>query len=99
MGGLRGALPRSGPRTQEPPRRQRRRGGDVSTEIEGTSATASTPQKFTAPSRIFHWLTAILIFAPLFIGFTMVNWLAGYAALRGIHMPLGALIPLGATPP
>jgi cytochrome b561 len=66
----------------------------VSTEIEGTSATASTPQKFTAPSRIFHWLTAILIFAALFIGFTMVNWLAGYAALRVIHMSIGALILL-----
>ena len=54
----------------------------MSTEIVGTSATASTPQKFTAPSRIFHWLIAILIFAALFIGFTMVNWLAGYAELR-----------------
>jgi len=47
----------------------------VSTEIEGTAATAAPPQKFTALSRIFHWLTAILIFAALFIGFTMVNWL------------------------
>src|SRR5882757_348789 len=66
----------------------------MSTEIEGTAATASTPQKFTAPSRIFHWLTAILIFAALFIGFTMVNWLAGYAELRVIHMSIGALILL-----
>jgi cytochrome b561 len=64
----------------------------VSTEIEGTPATAAPPQKFTALSRIFHWLTAILIFAALFIGFTMVNWLAGYAALRVIHMSIGALI-------
>jgi cytochrome b561 len=66
----------------------------VSTEIEGTAATAAPPQKFTAPSRIFHWLTAILIFAALFIGFTMVNWLAGYAELRVIHMSIGALILL-----
>jgi cytochrome b561 len=29
----------------------------VSTEIEGTAATAAPPQKFTALSRIFHWLT------------------------------------------
>ena len=66
----------------------------MSTEIEGTAATAAPPQKFTAPSRIFHWLTAILIFAALFIGFTMVNWLAGYAELRVIHMSIGALILL-----
>jgi cytochrome b561 len=43
---------------------------------------------------MFHWLTAILIFAALLIGFTMVNWLAGYAALRVIHMSIGALILL-----
>lgn len=66
----------------------------MSTEIEGTAATAAPPQKFTALSRIFHWLTAILIFAALFIGFTMVNWLAGYAELRVIHMSIGALILL-----
>lgn len=62
----------------------------MSTEIDDTTATPA--QKFTALSRILHWLTAILIFAALFIGFTMVNWLAGYAALRVIHMSLGALI-------
>lgn len=48
--------------------------------------------EFTVMSRIFHWLTAILIFAALLIGFTMVNWLAGYAALRAIHMSIGALV-------
>ncbi|CAN5469744.1 cytochrome b [soil metagenome] len=62
----------------------------MSTEIDDTTATPA--QKFTALSRILHWLTAILIFAALFIGFTMVSWLAGYAALRVIHMSLGALI-------
>ena len=66
----------------------------MSTEIEGTAATAAPLQKFTALSRIFHWLTAILIFGALFIGFTMVNWLAGYAELRVIHMSIGALILL-----
>ena len=50
----------------------------MSTEIEGAAVVASPPQKFTAASRMFHWLTAILIFAALFIGFTMVNWLAGF---------------------
>jgi cytochrome b561 len=54
----------------------------VSTEINDTAATVTPPQKFTALSRMFHWLTAILIFAALLIGFTMVNWLAGYATLR-----------------
>jgi cytochrome b561 len=66
----------------------------VSTEIEDTAAEVTPPQKFTALSRMFHWLTAILVFAALLIGFTMVNWLAGYATLRVIHMSIGALILL-----
>jgi cytochrome b561 len=64
----------------------------VSTEINDTAATVTTPQKFTALSRMFHWLTAILIFAALLIGFTMVNWLAGYATLRVVHMSIGILV-------
>jgi cytochrome b561 len=60
---------------------------------EATEAAVTPPQnKFTVMSRIFHWLTAILIFAALLIGFTMVNWLAGYAALRIIHMSIGVLV-------
>jgi cytochrome b561 len=66
----------------------------VSTEIDDTAAAAPTTPKFTALSRTFHWLTAILIFAALLIGFTMVNWLAGYATLRVIHMSIGALVLL-----
>jgi cytochrome b561 len=66
----------------------------VSTEIDDTAAAVTPPQKFTALSRMFHWLTAVLIFAALLIGFTMVNWLAGYATLRVIHMSIGALILL-----
>ena len=65
----------------------------MSTEME-VPAAAAGPNMFTAPSRIFHWLTAVLIFAALRIGFTMVNWLAGYAALRVIHMSIGALVLL-----
>jgi cytochrome b561 len=64
----------------------------VSTEINDTAATVTPPQKFTALSRMFHWLTAILIFAALLIGFTMVNWLAGYATLRVVHMSIGILV-------
>jgi cytochrome b561 len=64
----------------------------VSTEIHDDAATVTPPQKFTALSRMFHWLTAILIFAALLIGFTMVNWLAGYATLRVVHMSIGILV-------
>ncbi|MCU1695771.1 MAG: cytochrome [Mycobacterium sp.] len=64
----------------------------MSTEINDTAATVTPPQKFTALSRMFHWLTAILIFAALLIGFTMVNWLAGYATLRVVHMSIGILV-------
>lgn len=59
---------------------------------EAQQHTATPPPKFTVVSRIFHWLTAILIFAALLIGFTMVHSLAGYAALRAVHMSIGALV-------
>jgi cytochrome b561 len=64
----------------------------MSAEIDDTTATMPPPQKFTALSRMFHWLTAILIFAALLIGFTMVNWTAGYATLRLVHMSIGVLV-------
>lgn len=64
----------------------------MSTETDAAAAPVTPPQKFTALSRMFHWLTAILIFAALLIGFTMVNWLAGYATLRVVHMSIGALV-------
>lgn len=64
----------------------------MSTEIDDDAATASPTQKFTVMSRMFHWLTAILIFSALLIGFTMVNWLAGYATLRVVHMSIGVLV-------
>lgn len=64
----------------------------MSTEIDDAAPAVTPPHKFTALSRIFHWLTAILIFAALLIGFTMVNWLAGYATLRLVHMSIGVLV-------
>ena len=64
----------------------------MSAEIDDATATMPPPQKFTAVSRMFHWLTAILIFAALLIGFTMVNWTAGYATLRLVHMSIGVLV-------
>jgi cytochrome b561 len=43
-------------------------------------------------TRILHWLTALLIFTTLLIGFVMVNSLGSYAVLVGTHMTLGAVI-------
>jgi cytochrome b561 len=48
--------------------------------------------RFTASSRILHWLTAILVFSALFIGFVMVNSVHEYAALIMIHWTLGITI-------
>jgi cytochrome b561 len=43
-------------------------------------------------SRILHWLSAVLIFAALLIGFTMVNAIGSYAALVAVHMTIGVTI-------
>lgn len=43
-------------------------------------------------TRILHWLTAVLIFSALFIGFIMVNSIDSYASLVRAHMTLGVLI-------
>jgi cytochrome b561 len=48
--------------------------------------------RYPLRTRILHWLTAILIFSALFIGFVMVNSIGSYAALVGIHMTLGVTI-------
>jgi cytochrome b561 len=49
-------------------------------------------KRYPLRTRILHWLTAILIFSALFIGFVMVNSVGSYAALVGVHMTLGVLI-------
>jgi cytochrome b561 len=49
-------------------------------------------KRYPLRTRILHWLTAILIFTTLFVGFVMVNSLGSYAALVGIHMTLGVVI-------
>ena len=56
------------------------------------TASAAPPQRFTLASRILHWLTAILIFSALFIGFVMVNSTGDYATLLTVHKVLGVLI-------
>jgi cytochrome b561 len=43
-------------------------------------------------TRVLHWLTAVLVFAALLIGFAMVNSLGSYAALLSIHMTVGIVI-------
>lgn len=50
------------------------------------------PRRFPVRSRILHWLTAVLVFAGLLIGFTMINALDSYAALVGVHMTIGVTI-------
>ncbi|MFZ1165030.1 cytochrome b [Mycobacterium sp.] len=56
----------------------------------------NTPEvkKFTWLSRILHWLTAVLVFAALFVGFVMVNSVSGHGTLVMAHKTLGALILL-----
>jgi cytochrome b561 len=63
----------------------------VSTETQA-APTAAEPQRFTAASRILHWLTALLIFSALFIGFVMVNSIGDYATLLTVHKALGVSI-------
>jgi cytochrome b561 len=48
--------------------------------------------RFPVRSRILHWLTAILVFAGLLIGFTMVNAVGSYAGLVAVHMTIGVTI-------
>lgn len=48
--------------------------------------------RFPVRSRILHWATAVLVFAGLLIGFTMVNSIGSYAALVAVHMTIGITI-------
>jgi cytochrome b561 len=52
----------------------------------------TAPTRYPVRTRILHWLTALLVFSMLFIGFAMVNSLGSYAALRGVHMTLGVTV-------
>jgi cytochrome b561 len=53
-----------------------------------------TTVRYPLRTRILHWLTAILIFTTLFVGFVMVNSIDSYAVLVGLHMTLGVLVLL-----
>jgi cytochrome b561 len=48
--------------------------------------------RYPVRTRILHWLTVVLIFTALFIGFTMVNSLESYTSLVRAHMTVGVLI-------
>lgn len=49
-------------------------------------------ERYPLRTRIFHWLTAALMFTTLLVGFVMVNSLSSYAALVSVHMTLGITI-------
>jgi cytochrome b561 len=50
------------------------------------------PARHTALTRILHWLTAILVFAMLMVGFVMVNSLEDYDRLVMVHKSLGMIV-------
>jgi cytochrome b561 len=54
----------------------------------------TAPARYPIRTRLLHWLTAVLVFSMLFIGFAMVNSIGSYASLRAIHMTLGILVLL-----
>lgn len=56
--------------------------------MTGTQTTG----RFHVSARVFHWLTAVLVFAALIVGFALANALADYATLLMTHKIIGALI-------
>jgi cytochrome b561 len=48
--------------------------------------------RYPVRTRVLHWLTAILVFSALFVGFVMVNSLGSYGVLVGVHMTIGVTI-------
>lgn len=51
-----------------------------------------TAARHAASTRVFHWISALLVFAALFVGFVMVNSIASYATLLVVHKTLGVTI-------
>jgi cytochrome b561 len=52
----------------------------------------TAPARYPLRTRILHWLTAVLVFSMLLIGFAMVNSIGAYASLRAVHMTLGIVV-------
>ncbi len=53
---------------------------------------ASEQGRYTRLTRVLHWVTAVLVFCALFIGFVMVNSVSSYAGLVMVHKTLGVTI-------
>ena len=49
-------------------------------------------ERYPLRTRLLHWLTAVLVFTTLLIGFFMVSSLGSYGALVRVHMTLGVSI-------
>jgi cytochrome b561 len=56
------------------------------------SSPAKTAARFAWPSRVLHWLMAVMVLAMLLIGMAMVASLLDYHRLLSIHRPLGILV-------
>lgn len=48
--------------------------------------------RFSLPSRLLHWLMAVLVIAMLFIGVGMITSVTLYGLLVSVHKPLGIAI-------
>jgi cytochrome b561 len=52
----------------------------------------TAPARYPVRTRILHWLTAVLVFSMLLIGFAMASSIGSYASLRAVHMTLGVIV-------
>lgn len=66
----------------------------TATGATGQTAAETGSARHAVSTRLLHWLTAVLVFAALFVGFVMVNSVASYAGLLIIHKALGVTILL-----
>lgn len=52
----------------------------------------SAAHTYPLRTRVLHWLTALIVFALLLIGFSMTSRVGSYSALLAVHMTLGVTI-------
>ncbi|SDD84161.1 cytochrome b [Rhodococcus tukisamuensis] len=50
------------------------------------------PARYALPSRLLHWVMAVMVIAQLVVGAAMIASLTDYARLRAVHEPLGIAI-------
>ncbi|MDV3126601.1 cytochrome b [Mycobacterium sp. 21AC1] len=53
---------------------------------------AATVGRYSLSVRALHWLTAVLVFTALIVGFALANALADRTVLLAVHKVIGALI-------